>query len=149
MMIDRITTEERPAPLPIVVTHQAGLRFAAQVGAHELIVDQPLRGGGHDAGPSPIELLGTALGSCIALYVHKFLLARQITEEGLRVEVTQHSARTPNRIARFDVLVVLPPDVPPFYKPMIEAVARVCPAYNTLAGGAEVVIAVEAPVAVG
>jgi uncharacterized OsmC-like protein len=32
---------------------------------------------------------------------------------------------------------------------MIEAVARSCPAYNTLSGTADIVIAVEAPVAVG
>ena len=148
-MIDRNLTEERPAPLPIVVTHQAGVRFAAQIGAHELILDQPLRGGGHDAGPSPIELLGAALGSCIGLYVYKFLVARNLSIEGLRVEVTQHSVRNPNRIARFDVHIILPPDISALYKPMIESVARVCPAYNTLAGGAEVTIAIETPALVG
>ena len=148
-MIDRNVTEERPAPLPIVVTHQAGLRFAAQVGAHELILDQPLRGGGRDAGPSPIELLGAALGSCIGLYVHKFLVARKLADEGLRIEVTQHSARDPHRIAKFEVHIILPGEIPPVYRPMVESVARVCPAYNTLAGGAEVVITIETPVTVG
>lgn len=148
-MIDRTPTEERPAPLPIVVTHEAGVRFAAQVGAHRLILDQPLRGGGRDAGPSPIELLGTALGSCIALYVHKFLVTRGIPAEGLRVEVTQHAARSPNRVECFEVHILVPADVPALYTPMIEATARVCPAYNTLAGGARISIAVEALLAVG
>jgi ribosomal protein S12 methylthiotransferase accessory factor len=148
-MIGPTPTEEQPAPLPIVVLHQAGLRFAAQVGAHELITDQPLRGGGHDAGPSPIELFGAALGSCIGLYVHKFLASRGVADEGLRIEVTQHSARNPHRIGRFDVHIQLPADVPAMYKPMIEAVARVCPAYNTLVRSADIAIAIEAPVAVG
>jgi putative redox protein len=141
--------EERPAPLPIVVTHRAGLRFAAQVGVHELILDQPLRSGGHDAGPSPIDLLGAALGSCIGLYVHKFLASRGMADEGLRVEVTQHAARNPYRIARFDVHIFLPGEIPALYKPMIEAVARVCPAYNTLVRSADIAIGIEAPVAVG
>jgi len=145
-MIDRTPTEERPAPLPIVVTHQAGVRFAAQIGAHELILDQPLRGGVHDAGPSPIELLGAALGSCIGLYVHKFLVARNVAAEGLRVEVTQHSERHPHRVARFDVHILLPGEVPALYRPMIEAVARVCPAYNTLGRSADIAITIEAPV---
>lgn len=148
-MIDRTPTEERPGPLPIVVTHRDGLRFAAQVGAHELILDQPLRGGGTDAGPSPIELLGTALGACIALYVHKFLVTRNLGDEGLRVEVTQHSVRNPYRIARFDVQIVLSQDVPSLYIPMIEAAARVCPAYNTLALSAAMAIAVVTPVPQG
>lgn len=142
-MIDRTPTEERPAPIPIVVTHQAGVRFAAQVGAHELILDQPFRGGGRNAGPSPIDLLGAALGACVALYVHKFLVTRNVAEEGLQVEVTQHSARAPHRIERFDVCIKLPPEVPALYKPMIEAAARVCPAYNTLVRGSQVEILIE------
>jgi putative redox protein len=129
-------------PPPIVVTHQAGVRFAAQVGAHELILDQPLRGGGHDAGPSPIELLGVALGSCAALYVHKFLATRGLAEDRMRVEVTQHSERSPNRIVRFNVRILLPDAVPAPYAPMIEAVARACPVHNTLAKAVEINVAV-------
>jgi putative redox protein len=132
-----------PNLLPIVVTHQSGVRFAAQVGRHELILDQPLRGGGHDAGPSPIELLGAALGSCVALYVHKFLVARNCDPEGLRVEVKQHSTRNPHRLVRFDVHIFAPGDVPALYRPMLEAVARVCPVHNTLAPSCDVTVAVE------
>jgi putative redox protein len=129
--------------MAITVTHQAGLRFAAQVGAHALILDQPVRGGGEDAGPSPIELLGAALGSCIALYVHRFLVARNLSTEGLRVEVSEHSTSNPHRIAQFDAHVVLPDDVPELYRPMIEAVARVCPVHNALEHGAGVRLFVE------
>ena len=132
-----------PNLLPIVVTHQAGVRFAAQIGRHELVLDQPFRGGGDDAGPSPIELVGAALGSCVALYVHKFLVTRNVSAEGLRVEVTQHSVRTPHRIARFDVHIILTDQVPPLYRPIIEAVARVCPVHNTLSPASEVLVTVE------
>jgi len=147
-MIDRTPTEERPAPLPIVVTHEAGVRFAAQIGAHQLVLDQPFRGGGRDAGPTPIDLLGAALGACIGLYVHKFLVTRNVADEGLRIEVTQHSESYPHRIARFEVHIEVPGEVPLLYLPMIEAAARVCPAYNTLARAAEVRIAVHAPAGV-
>ena len=51
---------------PIVVTHEGGARFAAQIRSHRVIVDQPQHAGGMDSGPMPIELLGTALGTCIA-----------------------------------------------------------------------------------
>lgn len=139
------TSDTSPAPVPIVVTHQAGLRFAAQVGAHELILDQRVRAGGDDEGPSPIELLGAALGSCVSLYVYKFLLARKLSTEGLRVEVSEHSAAKPHRIEQFDVNVVLPEDVPDLYRPMIEAVARVCPVHNTLENGAAVRVQVTTP----
>jgi putative redox protein len=142
-MIDRNPREEQPLPLPTVITHETGLQFKAQVGAHELILDQPLRGGGEDAGPSPIELLGAALGSCVALYVHKFLLVRGHDDPGLQVEVRQYSARAPHRIARFEVRILVPGLIPLMYAPMIEAVARVCPVHNTLAAGAEIAVSVK------
>ena len=146
-MNDSVASQER-APSPIVITHSAGGRFTAEIGPHELTLDQPLRGGGSDTGPSPLDLLGAALGGCVALYVHRFLEARGVTDAGLRVEVTQHSARTPHRIARFAVEIDLPAEVPILYIPLIEATARVCPAYNTLVRAAEITIAVHTPAAI-
>ena len=37
----------------IVVTHDGGLRFSAQIGSHRLIVDKPVDAGGTDTGPAP------------------------------------------------------------------------------------------------
>ena len=133
---------------PIVVVHEGGLKFSAQIGAHRVLVDQPFRGGGEDAGPSPIELLGASLGTCVAFYVHQFFRTRSLSSEGLRVEVTQRSTTMPSRIGRFAVRVILPPDVPEQFVPLIERVARGCPAHNTLAHGAEVAVEVETTTAV-
>lgn len=131
--------------IPIVVTRQAGLRFVAHVGFHELIMDQPVSGGGEDAGPSPLDLFGVGLGGCVALYVHKFLETRHLADAGFRVEVSQTTARNPYRIGRFDVRILVGDAVPAVYHPMIEAAARVCPAYNTLARSADIVITISAP----
>lgn len=136
------------ARTPIVVTHDGGVRFTAQVRGHRIVVDQPERAGGADEGPAPIELLGVSLGTCVALYVQQFCQARGLSSAGLRVEVTQAGAQNPNRIGEFVVRVELPDGVPEQYLPMLERVARSCPAHNTLAHGAEVrvEIAVPAPV---
>jgi len=133
------------ARAPIVVTHEAGVRFAAQVRSHRIVVDQPIRGGGADSGPSPIELLGTALGTCVALYVQQFLHARELPYDGLRVEVEQHGAVNPGRIGRFVVRVLLSSELPEHYAAMLERVAQSCPAHNTLVHGAEVEVSVETP----
>lgn len=134
---------------PIVVTHDGGLRFAAQVRSHRIVVDQPERAGGADGGPMPIELLGASLGTCIALYVHQFCQARQLSSEGLRVEVTQHGAQNPGRIGEFVVRVELPAGVPEHHLPMLERVAKSCPAHNTFDHGAEVRVEIAAPVTLG
>ena len=127
---------------PMVITHEGGLRFAADIRGHRLIVDQP-PGVGEDTGPTPLELLGASLGTCVALYVHQFCETRGLNHEGLRVEVETVGARNPGRIARFDVRVTLPEPVPAPYAEMLERVARSCPAHNTLHQGAEVEITLE------
>lgn len=123
---------------PIVVTHEGGVQFAAQIRSHRVVVDQPVRGGGADTGPAPIELLGASLGTCVALYVQQFCHARGLPYDGLRVEVEQYGAGNPNRIGTFVVRVVLAHELPEEYAVMLERVAKSCPAHNTLAHGAEV-----------
>lgn len=128
---------------PIVVTHDGGMRFAAQVRSHRVIVDQPARAGGDDTGPMPLELLGTALGTCIAFYVQQFLQARALPSDGLRVEVEQHKAPNPGRIGLFVVRVVPPAALPPAYAELLERVARSCPAHGTLAHAAQVLVTID------
>jgi uncharacterized OsmC-like protein len=131
----------------MVITHEGGVKFAAQIRQHRLMVDQPLRGGGDDSAPMPLELLGAALGTCVALYVQQFCHARGLKYEGMRVEVDPQGAQ--GRIGRFDVRVVLPEALPPQYEQMLERVAKSCPAHNTLAHGAEVVVEIQHPAQVG
>jgi putative redox protein len=134
---------------PIVVTHEGGVKFAAQIRSHRIVVDQPVRGGGEDSGPAPLELLGASLGTCVALFVQQFCQARAIPHDGMRVEVEQTGAANPNRIGRFVVRVVLPGEVPEHHAAMLERVARSCPAHNTLAHGAEVAVVIETAATAG
>lgn len=131
---------------PIVVTHDGGVQFSAQVRSHRLVIDQPARGGGADAGPAPLELLGASLGSCVALYVQQFCHTRGLPYAGLRVEVEQRGAPEGGRIGTFAVRVMLPTELPDPYAAMLERVARSCPAHNTLHHGAEVTVSIEAGV---
>ena len=129
---------------PIVVTHEGGVAFAAQIRSHRVLVDQPIRGGGNDTAPSPIELLGASLGTCVALYVQQFCHVRGLPHDGMHVEVDTVGATNPNRIGAFTVRVILPAELPPQYAEMIQRVARSCPAHNTLVHGAEVGVTIEA-----
>lgn len=128
---------------PITVTHEGGVKFAAQIRQHKVFVDQPERGGGEDSAPMPLELLGASLGTCVALYVQQFCHTRGLPYEGMRVEVDPRGAQ--GRIGRFDVRVILPEALPPQYSEMLERVARSCPAHNTLAHGAEISVEIEQP----
>jgi len=54
--------------MTVVVRGGAGeLRQDVQAGRHQLVVDEPVEGGGNDAGPTPYDLLLAALGACTAM----------------------------------------------------------------------------------
>ena len=131
------------AGAPMVVTHESRARFAVQIRSHRLVVDQTLRGGGDDAGPEPIELLGAALGSCVAYYIAEFCRARSLSSDGMVVTVRQHMASDPRRVAEFVIAVSLPASFPERYLETVERVARSCPVHNTLMHGAGVAVSVE------
>ena len=127
-----------PGVAPIVVRHATNAQFDIQIRGHRLVVDQTTKGGGEDVGPEPIELLGAALGSCVAYYVNQFCRARALESDGLEVTVDHRMVDTPRRVGRFAVAVRLPAALPERYMEMIERVARSCPAHNTLVRGADV-----------
>ena len=129
---------------PTVVTHLEGACFAAQIRSHTIVVDQPADAGGDDLGPMPLELLGASLGTCVALYVQRFLQVRSLPYEGLRVEVSERRAKAPARVAEFEVRVVLPAELPEHHAAMLERVVQSCPAHNTLVHGAAVSVSIEA-----
>ena len=131
------------AHAPVVVTHEEKVRFAVHIGNHRIITDQPLSNGGEDAGPGPLDFLSASLGACVAFYVKQFCAAREIPHEGLRVEVRYHKLLGPARVGGFDVRVFLPPEVPAAVRPLIDRVARSCPAHNTFIHGADVAVGVE------
>jgi uncharacterized OsmC-like protein len=135
-------------PQPTVVTHVDGEKFAIRIRSHEIIVDQTIRGGGEDSAPTPLELLGASLGSCIAFFVRRFLVTRELPCDGLQVDVSHTRATNPSRIDAFQVKVTLPQDIPQKYMPMIERVLETCPAHNTLGTGAKIDVEFLEPVAV-
>lgn len=137
---------ENGGPTPTIVTHAGGAKFSIRIRSHEIMVDQTVAGGGCDTAPTPLELLGASLSSCIAYYVHHFLHTRGLPADELIVELTQKKAKNPTRIESFFVKVTLPADIPERYMPLLDRVLEACPAHNTLIGGATVTVEFVTPV---
>jgi ribosomal protein S12 methylthiotransferase accessory factor len=117
---------------PITVRWDGGVRFTADIRGHAVSVDQPRKAGGEDSGPMPAELVPTALGTCVALYVQQFLVTRGLDAAGLTVAVTTTGAPNPNRLARFDVQVNIPGGVPDRYRDAVRRAAEGCTVHHTL-----------------
>ncbi|MEX2284226.1 MAG: OsmC family protein [Gemmatimonadota bacterium] len=127
-----------------VVTHEGGLKLVADVRGHRVPTDQPIKAGGADSAPMPLDLIGAALATCIGLAVAQFCAARALSTDGLQVELSQRTARDPYRVDRYDVAVRLPLDFPERYRDAAARVARTCAAFNTLTNLPVIEIAVRA-----
>jgi putative redox protein len=122
----------------VVATPAGGAKLSTSVRDHTVVTDQPLKGGGTDTAPTPLELLSVALASCIGLYVSRFCEDQSLDAADVAVEVKPFWRE--DRIGRFEVLVHIPDSVPAHYHDAIGEVARKCPVHHTLAHAPEMVI---------
>lgn len=53
----------------ITIKHEGGLCFSVQVREHHFRVDMPKGSKGEDRGPSPADLLCSALGACMGMHM--------------------------------------------------------------------------------
>lgn len=97
----------------------------------------------------PLELVPTALGTCVALYVQQFLATRGLDPAGMTVEVNAVGAPNPNRIARFEVDVKIPGGVPEKYREAVKRAAEGCTVHHTLTHGPEIAVTVVEGAAAG
>jgi len=125
----------------VVATPVEGLAFTVSVRDHAVSTDQPAHAGGMDTAPTPLELLSASLAGCIALYVRKHCIAKQLDSADLAVEVKPLWRE--DRIARFDVVLHLPDTIPASEYDAIARIARTCPVHNTLTHSPEITVQLE------
>ncbi len=117
----------------ITVTREAGLEFKLNVRGHEFSSDMSVSDGGHDAAPAPAELVGGALGACIALMVQAYCDTCGYTDGEVGVSLAVELGDNPKRVAGFVIDLELPADVPEEKHDVIMRVAEKCSIHETLA----------------
>ena len=73
----------------VVVRSLAGLQQSIHIRHHRVLADEPVAGGGNDAGPNPYELLLSALGACTAMTVRLYAQRKGWPLDGVEVAL-QH-----------------------------------------------------------
>ncbi len=114
----------------ITITRKSGQEFSIATRAHDVTCDMSAADGGHDGGPSPVELMAGSLGACIAMMVQGYC-QRHGYEGNVEVSLTLELADTPKRVGGFVVDVELPKSVPDDKKDVIRRMAERCPVHET------------------
>jgi putative redox protein len=127
----------------VVAVATAGETVSASVRDHVVGTDQPVRAGGTDTAPTPLELMTVSLASCVALYVGRYCERESLDRSEVAVEVKPFWREDPGRIGRFDVVVHLPDTIAEQHRDAIEEVARKCPVHHTLTHAPEVTLQVQ------
>ena len=119
----------------------SGYRAVAQVGAHRLVADEPIDVGGTDTGPTPVEIVSAALGSCIAITVRMVAERKGWPLEGMdvRVERSQVPVEGGRPRTRFDVAVKLLGPLDDAMRTELGRIAGRCPVHRLLQEGADIV----------
>jgi putative redox protein len=124
-----------------VEVHETGRgKFQVEINAAgtRFVADEPAEVGGAGAGPTPYDLLGSALGACTAMTLRLYADKKGWPLRSVKVRVI-HRRGALEAKDRFAREIVLDGDLAPDQRRRLLEIANRCPVHLTLERGAEVV----------
>ena len=118
-------------------------KFKITTRNHEVVTDLPERGGGDDSAPTPSELFTASIGSCVGLYVARYLETAKLNPEGLSIDLDWEFAKDPSRISNIAMTIRVPNAELGARKKAVIAAANKCTIHQTLHNHPEIKISVE------
>ena len=139
--------QARPGENRVFVRTESGYRTEVLANGHSLIADEPLALGGTNTGPTPYELLSSALGACTSITLRMYADRKgwplQATEvrlahEKIHCDDCENPDRPSSRIDHFTREISLEGPLDEIQRGRLLAVADRCPVHRTLKGPAEI-----------
>ena len=127
---------------------KGSFRTELTIGPHTIVADEPESAGGRDEGPTPYQLLGSALASCTAMTLHfyakreKFALERvnvSVTSERIHAKDCEDCESENGYVHRFDVRLALSGALTEEQRQKLFRIAQRCPVYKTLSNEIKIV----------
>lgn len=117
--------------MKIPVHFPGGACVSARVGRHVVTTDQPPAGGGNGSAPAPFDLFLSSIATCAGLYALRFCQNRQISTEGLSLELETLPVG-PGPVTGARLHLTLPPGFPPQYHEAIGRAVGQCAVKRTM-----------------
>lgn len=125
----------------VVYGSSRGFMQEVTVGGHRFVADEPLAMGGTDSGPTPYDLLLSALGACTSMTVSLYARRKQWPLEAVTVRLRHsrvHAADCADcetkqgRLDRIDCAIELQGGLSDEQRQRLLEIARKCPVHRTL-----------------
>ena len=149
------------APVLVAETTQGPFLNHVVVGNHRMLADEPESIGGFDAGPSPYEFLGAALGACTSMTLRMYADRKKLPLDRVSVEVThgkvhaddclvcadnEQLAHRTGMIDRFDrVIRIVGDELTEDDRRKLLLIADKCPVHRTLESASAIVTSLAEP----
>lgn len=153
---ERFLVDEHPAapspsanaPVVVAETGQGTFLNHVVVGDHRFLADEPVDIGGFDAGPSPYDLLGAALGACTSMTLRLYADRKGLALDRIAVEVSHAKSHAQDcdacvegagpLVDHFQRRIVVAGDLDEGQRAALLRIADKCPVHRTLEGTARI-----------
>lgn len=127
----------------VAATTRQGFLTRIDAGGHPLVADEPVAHGGGNAGPSPYDLLSSALASCTSMTLRMYADRKALALDGATVRVRHAKVHARDcvdcetrdgRIDEFQRTIELDGQLSAEARERLLGIADKCPVHRTLAG---------------
>ena len=125
--------------MKVVARRRSGFAHEVEIeGGHTIVVDEPVKDGGTDTGPSPTRLVAAGLASCTAVTIEMYAERKGWDVGPVEVDVdVEYEDFAPRSFA---VTLRLPTELNDEQRERLLAIAGKCPVHKLLAGETPVAI---------